>query len=110
MAKKRIPVTVIVVVLIISFFVIMRWIGQRDQEANRVRIVATNRTDVLRGAPEHKVREKEQQINDCDGWAGMSFRDKKAKYRADPERWARCLCEGEGCELDRIYLTGKVSR
>ena len=103
-------VAVIVVVLIISLGIIVRWIDERDREANRPRIVASNRTDALRGAPEHKIREKEQQIDDCDGWAGMSFRDKKAKYRADPERWARCLCEGEGCELDRIYLTGRVSR
>ncbi|MGD0238411.1 MAG: hypothetical protein ABSC55_28230 [Syntrophorhabdales bacterium] len=110
MAKKRMPVVVIVVLLIISFSVIMRWIDKRDREANRARIVASNRTDALRGAPEHKIPEQEQQINDCDAWAGMSFKEKTRNYRLDPERWARCLCEGEGCELDRLYLTGRVSR
>ena len=104
---KRIPVALIVVALIISLAIVVRWI---DPRGNRVRVLASNSSDTLRGAPENQMREKETQANDCDQWAGMSFKEKKTKYQVDPERWAGCLCEGEGCELDRIYLTGRVSR
>jgi hypothetical protein len=107
---KRIPVSLIVVTLIISLAIIMRWVRERGPEPNRVHIVASNSTDALRGAPESPIREKQHQINDCDAWAGMSFKEKNRNYRVDPERWARCLCDDESCELDRIYLTGRVSR
>lgn len=107
---KRIPISLIMVVLIISLSIIVRWVRERGPEANGTHIVASNRADVFRGAPEHKIPKKEQQINDCDAWAGMSFKEKNRNYRLDPERWARCLCAGEGCELDRLYLTGRVSR
>jgi hypothetical protein len=107
--RKRMPVAVIVVLLIISLFVVMRWIDERDAKGKGTRIVASNRTDALRGAPEHPMRGMEQ-IDDCDAWAGMSFGEKKRNYRVDPERWARCLCDDESCELDRLYLTGRVSR
>ena len=95
---KRIPISLIMAVFIISLSLVVTWVPERGPVSNHAGVMAG------------KTREREQQINDCDAWAGMSFKEKKGHYRGDPERWARCLCEGEGCALDRIYLTGRVSR
>jgi hypothetical protein len=110
MARKRMPATVIAVTLMISLAILVSWIDERDREANGALIVASDRTDALSGVPQNKMREKEQQLGDCDEWAGMRLMEKRKNYRADPERWASCLCKGAGCEFDRLYITGRVSR
>ncbi|HME46424.1 MAG TPA: hypothetical protein VKF36_25295 [Syntrophorhabdales bacterium] len=106
--QKRIPVSIMVVVLIISLAIFVRWMGERN--GSRSQIVASSHADVLRGALGNNVGKKEHQIDDCDAWAGMNVKEKKRNYRANPKRWTRCLCEEEGCELDRLYITGKLSR
>lgn len=95
---KRIPISLIVVALIISLSLVVTWISERGSESNHAGVVAG------------KTRVKQQPIKDCDGWAGMNAKEKKRYYRADPGRWARCLHEQESSELDRVYITGKVSR
>jgi len=107
---KKIPVSLIVVLLIISLSIVVGWVRERGPESTGARMVANSHPVALWDVPEDKTRVKEQPVKDCDAWAGMNVKEKKGKYRADPERWARCLCQGEGCELDRLYITGKLSR
>lgn len=97
-------------VLIISLSVIVKWVRERGPEPNGTHIVVSNHTDGFGGDPTNKLYAKEQQTKYCDEWANMNVKEKKRYYRADPERWARCLYEGKGSEFDRVYITGNVSR
>ncbi len=86
---RRIPVSLVVAALIISFPLVLSWVREKGPSPL---IMA------------------ERQIKDCDQWAGMNVKQKKRNYRADPEKWARCLYAGQDSEFNRLYITGKVSR
>ncbi|HVN24466.1 MAG TPA: hypothetical protein VMT71_10885 [Syntrophorhabdales bacterium] len=104
---KRIPISLIIVVFIVSLSVVVNWVRERRQVQGTARIAASGQSEMFRHEEDARESVNEQKANDCDEWAHMSFRQKQANYRTDPKRWDRCLCEGEGCELDRVYLTGK---
>jgi hypothetical protein len=107
---KRIPISLIVVVLIITLPIIVKWVREKVPEPDGTHVAASNHADTFRGDPTNKLYKKEQQTKDCDEWANMNVKEKKRNYRADPERWARCLYEEEVSGVDRVYITGKVSR
>jgi hypothetical protein len=87
---KKIPLSLIVVALFISLSIFLKWNHGRGPGADQAQIVASD---------------------DCDQWASMNVKQKKSTYKTDPKRWSQCLCEdGDGCRLDRLYITGKVSR
>ncbi len=87
----KVPVSLVVVVLIISLAVLAGRFSERKREAN-----------ILEVATGH--------LQDCDAWASMDVKQKKRNYKADPKRWSECLCESQECEFDRVYITGKLSR
>ncbi len=95
--------------LFIVLFAVSGLIHERRQRADGGQAVAT--PDVMEpdccGIQERMLEEEE--ATDCQAWAQVSFRQKIKRYRANPARWARCLCDGEACELDRLYLTGNLS-
>ena len=107
---KKMPASLIVVMVIISLSIVVVWVGKRDPGPNAAGLMAGNQYDAFRDVPENTIPENQQRIQDCDRWTDMNLREKRGRYRADPERWAKCLCEGEGCKFDRLYITGKVSR
>ena len=86
---KRIPVSLILAALIITLPLVVSWVRERGPSP---RIMA------------------QWQIKDCDRWTAMNVKEKKRNYRADPGRWVRCLYGEQDSELDRVYITGKVSR
>ena len=89
---KRASKVLILMALMIALFILVVKLEDRKREARDLQVVAA-------------------QLQDCEAWASMNVKQKKRNYRADPSRWSGCLCEdGVGCELDRLYITGRVSK
>ncbi len=93
---KKVALSLIVVMLAVSVCVLVKWLHERGPELIAAQLMAGSTVTV------------QQQREDCAAWAGMSFKQKKTKYRNDPGRWSTCLCEGDECRLDRLYVTGKL--
>jgi len=88
---KRVSKALTLMALMFAFAIFLVRLEDRKREASELEVVTV-------------------QLQDCEAWASMNVKQKKRNYRADPTRWDGCLCEGESCELDRLYITGKLSR
>jgi len=86
---KKVSKALLFIALMIILAIVVVKLGDSHREANELEAVTA-------------------QLQDCEAWNSMSVKQKKKAYRADPKRWDRCLCEGESCELDRLYITGKL--
>ncbi len=97
------------VVIVIMLVVLLAFVGSKEQQS----VVAVPIVIALNEAASLEVPSSDllpHQGNDCAEWVRVSFRQKQIRYRAEPERWGRCICEGDACDLDRLYLTGRITR
>ena len=84
---KRIPVSLIVVVLIFSLSIVVKWSRERRPPLSTARMVANNRGEAFCHGDEALESIDGQKANDCDGWAHMSSGQKQAKDLS----WTICI-------------------
>jgi len=106
---KRVAVSLVVVSLILSVSLAARWARESGPGPLGLRVTTSTHAYGARGVAGSGGDATTQQLHDCSAWAAMGVKEKKRAYKADPERWKECLCEGDGCLVDS-YVTGKLSR